>query len=103
MSLHTLFGLAFVAFTLTGYGQRQALPHDTAIGKLETVATFNGPMLTGVTVSRTNRIFVNFPRWGDDVPFTVAEVIHGKAVAYPDARVNDWPGRNSADPSQYKD
>ena len=60
-------------------------------------------MPTGVTVSRTNRIFVNFPRWGDDVPFTVAELIHGKAVAYPDAGLNDWPGRKSADPTQYKD
>jgi short chain dehydrogenase len=58
--------------------------------------------LHGVTVSRTNRIFVNFPRWGDDVPFTVAEVIQGKTVAYPDATANDWPGRRSADPSSYQ-
>ena len=45
---------------------------------------------------RSNRVFMNFPQWGDDVPFTVAEVMHGKAVAYPDAAVNDWPGRRSA-------
>ncbi len=79
----------------------QAVPRDTPIGHLEPVATFNGPMPTGVTVSRTNRIFVNFPRWGDDVPFTVAEVVHGKTVAYPDAAINDWPGRKSADPTHY--
>ncbi|WP_212733139.1 L-dopachrome tautomerase-related protein [Terriglobus roseus] len=60
-------------------------------------------MPTGVTVSRTNRIFVNFPRWGDDVPFTVAEVINGKAVPFPDPKINDWPGRNTSDPTQYKD
>lgn len=30
----------------------------------------------------------NFPRWGDDVPFTVAEIRGGRAVAYPDAEVN---------------
>lgn len=95
------FGMTFAA--LTAAAQTQTLPHDTMVGHLETVATFNGPMPTGVTVSRTNRIFVNFPRWGDDVPFTVAEVIHGKTVAYPDAMVNDWPGRKSADPTQYKD
>ena len=101
--LNLSLGMTFVVFALVSHGQTQTLPHDTPIGHLETVATFNGPMPTGVTVSRTNRIFVNFPRWGDDVPFTVAEVIHGKVVAYPDATVNDWPGRKSADPTQYKD
>lgn len=79
----------------------QALTRDTPVGQLEPVATFNGPMPTGVTVSRTNRIFVNFPRWGDDVPFTVAELVHGNAVAYPDAAINDWPGRKSSDPAHY--
>lgn len=97
------FGLTFVASSIAAHTQTQEVAHDTVIGHLETVATFDGPMPTGVTVSRTNRIFVNFPRWGDDVPFTVAEVVHGKAVAYPDASVNDWPGRTSADPTQYKD
>ncbi|MET8981741.1 L-dopachrome tautomerase-related protein [Streptomyces sp. NPDC004539] len=52
------------------------------------VARFWGPMPTGVTVSRHGRIFVNFPRWGDDVPFTVAEIRGGRPVAYPDAKVN---------------
>lgn len=56
--------------------------------RVEQVATFNGPMPTGVTVSRTGRIFVNFPHWGDQVPFTVAEVKNGKAVPYPNAQIN---------------
>ncbi len=34
-----------------------------------------GPMPTGVTVSHSGRIFVNFPQWGDDVTATVAEVL----------------------------
>ena len=54
----------------------------------QTVAEFNGPMPTGVTVSHTGRIFVNYPHWGDDVKFTVAEIVGGKAVAYPNAQVN---------------
>ena len=74
--------------------QKSSSPdRDRAVGQLEVVATFNGPMPTGVTVSNSGRIFVNFPRWGDDVPFTVAELVKGKAVAYPNAEVNDWPGR----------
>lgn len=58
------------------------------VGTLETVATFNGAMPTGVTVTETGRIFVNFPRWGDDVPFTVAELRNGQPVPYPDAEIN---------------
>ena len=54
----------------------------------ETVAKFYGPMPTGVTVSHEGRIFVNFPHWGDPVKFTVAEIVNGKAVAYPNAQVN---------------
>ena len=45
-------------------------------------------MPTGVTVSQKGRIFVNFPRWGDDVPFTVAEIVGGKAVAFPNREIN---------------
>ncbi len=60
-------------------------------------------MPTGVTVSRDNRIFVNFPRWGDDVPFTVAELVHGKAVAYPNEEINNWPGRKLANPNAFMD
>ncbi len=64
------------------------LAQDKPVGELEVFATFNGPMPTGVTVSHGNRVFVNFPRWGDDVPFTVAELVNGKAVAYPGVEVN---------------
>ncbi len=76
---------------------------DHFFGALETVATFPGPMPEGVTVSRHNRIFVNFARWGDDIPFTVAEIRNGKAVAYPNAEVNDWPGRKLPNPNAFKD
>ena len=60
-------------------------PQDETIGTLETVHTFDdGPMPTGVSVSASGRVFVNFPKWGDDVEFTVAELRDGSAVAYPD-------------------
>jgi len=64
---------------------------------MELVATFDGPMLTGVTVSHKNRIFVNFPRWGDKVPFTVAELKEGKPVAFPDANFNQLDKGRPAD------
>ena len=64
-------------------------PTADTLGELETIAEFSGPMPTGVTVSATGRVFVNFPRWGDDVAFTVAEVKNGEATAYPDQAAND--------------
>ncbi len=104
MSRHTVRAalLAVLASTTFAAAQsRLGTARDQPVGRLETVATFNGPMPTGVTVSRNNRIFVNFPRWGDDVPYTVAEIVHGKTIAYPDAAMNDWPGRKSPDPAHY--
>jgi hypothetical protein len=68
--------------------QTPQLATDEPAGSLEVVATFPGPMPTGVTVSHHGRIYVNFPRWGDDVPFTVAEVKDGNAVAFPNADIN---------------
>ncbi len=69
---------------------QNALPRErnTVIGRPQVVARFYGPMLTGVTVSHRGRIFINFPRWGDKVPFTVAEVRNGRAVAFPNRQVN---------------
>lgn len=63
-------------------------PAEKTIGQLEQVFAFHDAMPTGVTVTETGRIFVNFPQWGDDVPFTVGEIRDGKVVAYPDAAIN---------------
>ena len=47
--------------------------------------------VTGVAVSKTGRIFVNFPRWEKDVPVSVAEVMKdGTLKPYPDAGWNAW-------------
>jgi sugar lactone lactonase YvrE len=68
--------------------QLQKLATDESLGTLEPVAHFDGAMLTGVTVSQQGRIFVNFPKWGDDVQFTVAELREGRPVAYPNEAFN---------------
>lgn len=70
----------------------QELPREKSIGNLEVVATFNGPLPTGVAVSNDGRVFVNFPRWGDEKVysdfFTVGEVKNGQTVPYPSAEMN---------------
>jgi sugar lactone lactonase YvrE len=72
----------------TGSFSAWDLAADEPLGALEPVTYFNGAMPTGVTVSHKGRIFVNFPRWGDDVPFTVSEIRDGQAIAYPDEAIN---------------
>ena len=72
------------------------LPVEEALGTLEPMVFFDGAMPTGVTVSQQGRIFVNFPKWGDEVLFTVAEIRDGKAVAYPDEAMNQTKPANLA-------
>lgn len=81
-------GMAAAGSTAAQAQTVPTLASGQAIGQIELVHEFRGPMPTGVTVSHGGRIFINFPRWGDDVPFTVAEIRRGKAVAYPDAATN---------------
>ena len=56
---------------------------------LTKVASFEH-QVTGVTVSKDGRIFVNFPRWTEDSPVSVAEVKDGKLTPFPDAEWNAW-------------
>lgn len=64
------------------------LPSEKHFGNLELVYAFYGAMPTGVTVSETGRIFICFPKWGDDVKFTVAEIVQGKLQSYPNLQTN---------------
>jgi sugar lactone lactonase YvrE len=85
MSPHRLMAAAAIAL-VSGAASGQAPAPATS--SPEVVARFDGPMPTGVSVAPNGRIFVNYPRWGDDVPFTVAELRDGKAVPFPDAAIN---------------
>ena len=58
-------------------------------GALEQVARFEH-QVTGVTVSAGGRIFVNFPRWTADTEVSVAELVNGQPVPYPDTGWNAW-------------
>ncbi|MFL5707305.1 MAG: L-dopachrome tautomerase-related protein [Ktedonobacteraceae bacterium] len=60
---------------------------EKPVGDLDLVMAFEGPMPTGVSVSHSGRIFVNFPRWDDPVDFTVAELREEKLHPYPNAEM----------------
>lgn len=58
--------------------------------KLTKVADF-AHQVTGVSVTADGRTFVCFPRWTDDAPISVAELLPGaKLRAYPDENWNSW-------------
>lgn len=73
------------------------LAKEKPVGKIEAVAFFTGAMPTGVTVSASGRIFVNFPQWGDKVAATVMEVRKGKTVPYPNEKINRCDKGNQKD------
>ena len=70
-------------------------PRERSKDTLQTVHQFFGSMPTGVTVSQKGRIFVNYPRWGDPVPFTVAEIKNGREVPFPSREINAFGANGS--------
>ncbi len=83
----TLFACkAYVAFRPAP----ASLLAETTIGQIEPVFAFYDQMRTGVTVSDTGRVFVNFPRRGDKVDFTVGEIVGSKVVPYPSSSMNEF-------------
>ena len=82
----TIAGTVAVGAALAALAARRV----AADKRLTKVADFDH-QVTGVTVSRDGRIFVNFPRWTEDAPVSVAEVLpSGTLRLYPDARWNSW-------------
>ncbi len=57
--------------------------------ELTKVAAFDH-QVTGVAVAKDGRIFVNFPRWTEDTPVSVAEVKDGKLIPFPNEEWNAW-------------
>jgi len=58
--------------------------------QLQLVASFEH-QVTGVTVTPDGRTFVNFPRWTEDAPVSVAELgAGGELRPYPDSEWNAW-------------
>ena len=98
-------------FSGTAPAQTQALQaapetrpeHRRPGAMLQQAAQFEH-QVTGVTVSEQGRIFVNFPRWTEDAPVSVAELMKdGSLRPYPDDRWNAWRNvrRDELDPAQH--
>lgn len=58
---------------------------------IETVTTFKGQQVTGVSVSDKGRLFANFPRWRAGVENSVVEVLdNGESIPFPNKKWNSW-------------
>ncbi|MDB5817030.1 MAG: hypothetical protein JWQ11_670 [Rhizobacter sp.] len=81
---------AALAMALAGCASTmQPMAGQPGLLALQPVAAFDH-QVTGVTVADSGRIFVNFPRWTEDTAVSVAEVVNGQVVPYPDAGWNAW-------------
>jgi hypothetical protein len=86
IALSTLTGTAVLAIAHKPWAQERD-------AKASRVASFEH-QVTGVTVAENGRIFVNFPRWTEDAPISVAELTRdGSVQPYPNEEWNAW--RNS--------
>ncbi|MGM0168078.1 hypothetical protein IGI39_003090 [Enterococcus sp. AZ135] len=70
------------------------IPTEKYFGDLEQVHAFYGEMPTGVSVSETGRMFINFPEWGDAVQATVVEIVDGELIPYPSEQANTFDSAN---------
>lgn len=70
---------------------------------LSLVATFTSPrQVTGVAVSPHGRVFVNFPRWEEDVAISVAELgADGRLSPFPNAEWNAYRDVAPLDPASH--
>ncbi len=76
-----------------------AAARNSGLVPLTEVARFDH-QVTGISVTATGRIFVNFPRWTDDAPISVAELTpSGELKPYPDETWNSWRNARATDMS----
>lgn len=73
----TLRSTTLASLLLSGAALAQDAAAPARSGpELVEVARFEH-QVTGVAVSEDRRLFVSFPRWTEDVPMSVAEVVDG--------------------------
>jgi sugar lactone lactonase YvrE len=83
--------------------ETEAAKHtDSLTVQVLSVAEFEGQQVTGVTVSTTGRIFVNFPRWRKGVENSVVEITKdNQKLAYPNEEWNSWESGSAVEDQKF--
>jgi len=77
----------FVVSAVPGYATDHADRNDNRLSEV----AVNSRQWTGLAVSGSGRIFVNFPRWSADVPVSVGELTgNGGIDPFPNSVLNVW-------------
>lgn len=72
-----------------------AAPGAAAGKPLQEVARFDPYQVTGIAVSKTGRLFANFPRWTNEYKHAVVEVMpDGSSKPFPDEKWNSWQDKD---------
>jgi sugar lactone lactonase YvrE len=77
--------IAMTALTLGAQAQSNA-----AKPKLELVFADDTYQLTGVAVSKTGRLFTNYPLWSDTYKYALVEIKDKKPIPFPNESMNSW-------------
>ncbi len=85
----TSLGLAALLASAMTFAAAQAQSPQAPNLKPTKVTSFDH-QVTGVTVTKDGRTFVNFPRWTEDTAVSVAELKNGTLTPFPDAEWNAW-------------
>ena len=92
LSVPALLLLGAAAPSLLHAQQQPAAPKGNPITE---VAHFDDYQVTGIAVSKTGRLFANFPRWSNDYKYAVIEVMpDGSTKPYPDEQWNSWKDKD---------
>ncbi|HEY5823534.1 MAG TPA: hypothetical protein VIT44_04170, partial [Cyclobacteriaceae bacterium] len=86
-----LFTTVFLVVTLQMYAQNKEKKSRSL--NLSVFAESKNQW-TGIAISKSNRVFVNFPRWSDETPISVAELVDNEIIPYPNTEWNDWANHN---------
>jgi sugar lactone lactonase YvrE len=87
-----LIGAVAIAFASTWAALAAAEPEEPLATEPRLVQMAESQyQWTGIAVSKTGRVFVNFPRWSPSIPMSVGEVDStGKVRLYPNEKLNSW-------------
>lgn len=87
--MRAILFVILLAMGVPGFCQKS----DKNIGAVAlTVIAESTNQWTGVSISKSNRIFVTFPRWSGNVAMSVGEIVNGKVQGYPNTNWNAWNG-----------